>query len=376
MYDLSILLLLVIYTFGFLSASIEENRLLRDLRENYDSVERPVENHKEAVQVKVQVLLQQILEVVLLLFKITNYIKMYSEWKDYKMKWDPAEYGGILDLHLPSSGDGALWKPDILLFNSAEDTFDNSFPVNFVVYYTGDILFVPPGIVKSSCNIDITWFPFDEQICCLRYGSWSYATSQLDLHVNSANLSDKDHMDLTYYLENSEWELLGTPADRLLKPFLNDSFTELHFRLHIRRKKVYYFMNWIIPSIIISLNNLLGFMLPSECGEKITLRKFLNSCTLNLGIFFSFSIIILGCSVMMTILVVDIHFRMPDVYEMSPWVRKTFLEWLPWALLMKRPGHQFRMPKEGCNSYEQSYLLPDEKRASLDAIINGDTLRR
>lgn len=75
---MSILLLLVIYTFGFLSASIEENRLLRDLRENYDSVERPVENHKEAVQVKVQVLLQQILEVVLLLFKITNYIKMYS----------------------------------------------------------------------------------------------------------------------------------------------------------------------------------------------------------------------------------------------------------------------------------------------------------
>lgn len=54
------------------------------------------------------------------------------------------------------------------LFSSAEDTFDNSFPVNFVVYYTGDILFVPPGIVKSSCNIDITWFPFDEQICCLR----------------------------------------------------------------------------------------------------------------------------------------------------------------------------------------------------------------
>lgn len=35
-------------------------------------------------------------------------------------------------------------------------------------------------------------------------------------------------------------------------------------------------MNWIIPSIIISLSNLLGFMLPSECGEKITLRKCTN----------------------------------------------------------------------------------------------------
>lgn len=51
---------------------------------------------------------------------------------------------------------------------SADEKFDASFPVNIIVKHTGDILIAPPGIIKSSCEIDITWFPFDEQICNLR----------------------------------------------------------------------------------------------------------------------------------------------------------------------------------------------------------------
>ena len=31
--------------------------------------------------------------------------------------------------------------------------------------YKGGCLYVPPGIFKSTCKIDITWFPCDEQLC-------------------------------------------------------------------------------------------------------------------------------------------------------------------------------------------------------------------
>lgn len=37
-----------------------------------------------------------------------------QQWSDYKMVWDPREYGGIDRIRLPS---GTLWKPDVLLFN-------------------------------------------------------------------------------------------------------------------------------------------------------------------------------------------------------------------------------------------------------------------
>lgn len=55
-----------------------------------------------------------------------------------------------------------------LIIFSADENFDSRFPVNFVVQHTGQVLQAPPAIIKSSCEIDITWFPFDEQLCYLK----------------------------------------------------------------------------------------------------------------------------------------------------------------------------------------------------------------
>lgn len=100
-------------------------------------------------------------------------------WSDYKLKWEPKEYGNVTTIELPHKN---LWRPDILLFNrfssycnplitrefSAIDKFDASYPVNSIVSYTGDVFIAPPGIVKVSCQLEMTWFPFDEQICYLK----------------------------------------------------------------------------------------------------------------------------------------------------------------------------------------------------------------
>jgi hypothetical protein len=56
----------------------------------------------------------------------------------------------------------------------------------------------------STCKIDITWFPFDEQKCAMKFGSWTYDSSGIDLqlHANGGDLSS--------FIPNGEWELLGT----------------------------------------------------------------------------------------------------------------------------------------------------------------------
>ena len=38
----------------------------------------------------------------------------FQEWKDYKFSWDPAEYGGVTELYVPSEH---IWLPDIILYN-------------------------------------------------------------------------------------------------------------------------------------------------------------------------------------------------------------------------------------------------------------------
>ena len=61
------------------------------------------------------------------------------------------------------------------LFSSADEKFDGTFQTNVVVSSDGKCLYVPPGIFKSTCKIDITWFPFDDQLCDLKFGSWTYS---------------------------------------------------------------------------------------------------------------------------------------------------------------------------------------------------------
>ena len=55
-----------------------------------------------------------------------------------------------------------------------------------VVQADGGITWYPHSIFRSSCAIDATNFPFDEQICNMWFGSWTYTSELVDLQVSFA----------------------------------------------------------------------------------------------------------------------------------------------------------------------------------------------
>lgn len=67
----------------------------------------------------------------------------------------------------------------LIFIYSADEGFDGTYQTKVVVSADGNCLYIPPGIFKSTCKIDITWFPFDEQRCKMKFGSWTYSGWQV-----------------------------------------------------------------------------------------------------------------------------------------------------------------------------------------------------
>lgn len=92
------------------------------------------------------------------------------------------------------------WPPPPLSC-SADDHFTGSMDTNVVIRHDGQIMWDSPAITKSSCKVDVSYFPFDAQQCRLTYGSWTYNGNQLDL------LNAMETADLADLVNNVEWEV-------------------------------------------------------------------------------------------------------------------------------------------------------------------------
>ncbi|KAK8753595.1 hypothetical protein OTU49_000510, partial [Cherax quadricarinatus] len=329
-----------------------ERRLLHDLLDNYNPLERPVSNESEPVLVSFGITLQQIIDVdeknQLL---ITNtWLKL--EWNDVNLRWNETDYGGVKDLRIPPY---KIWKPDVLMYNSADEGFDGTYQTKVVVSSSGNCLYIPPGIFKSTCKIDITWFPFDDQRCKMKFGSWTYSGWQLDLQLQS-----EDGGDLSDFIKNGEWDLIGCPGKRNIIYYkcCPEPYVDATFEIVIRRRTLYYFCNLILPCVLIASMAVLGFTLPPDCGEK-----------LSLGTYFNCIMFMVASSVVSTVLILNYHHRSAETHVMSPLVKSLFLQWLPWVLRLNRPGEKITRKTIMMNNKMRELELKERSSKSLLANV-------
>ena len=57
---------------------------------------------------------------------------------------------------------------------SADGNYEVTIMTKAILHYSGKVTWNPPAIYKSGCDIDVEYFPFDEQNCYMKFGSWTY----------------------------------------------------------------------------------------------------------------------------------------------------------------------------------------------------------
>ncbi|KAG9352063.1 hypothetical protein JZ751_020476 [Albula glossodonta] len=309
-----------------------EERLMNWLlgKDRYNKLIRPAINRTERVTIKLQVSLAQLISV---------------HWIDYRLSWDPSEYDGIDKLRIPSRH---IWLPDIVLYNNADGTYEVTVFTNVIVQFNGSIFWLPPAIYKSACKIEVKHFPFDQQNCTLKFRSWTYDYTEIDLVLKSGVASMDD------FTPSGEWDILALPGRRTVNP-LDPTYVDVTYDFIIKRKPLFYTINLIIPCVLITSLAILVFYLPSDCGEKMTLcisvllaltvfllliSKIVPPTSLDvplIGKYLMFTMVLVTFSIITSVCVLNVHHRSPSTHTMPAWVKLVFLVKLPALLFMRRP---------------------------------------
>ena len=72
-----------------------------------------------------------------------------------------------------------VWQPDVVLMNNADGILDVIYKPNVVVTHDGSVLWMPPAVYQSTCTLELKDFPFDVQVCPMKFASWTFPADQV-----------------------------------------------------------------------------------------------------------------------------------------------------------------------------------------------------
>lgn len=52
-----------------------------------------------------------------------------------------------------------------------------------ILHSDGRVVWNPPAMFKSYCEIDVEYFPFDVQSCLMKFGSWTYDGHEVSVYI-------------------------------------------------------------------------------------------------------------------------------------------------------------------------------------------------
>jgi hypothetical protein len=182
----------------------------------------------------------------------------------------------------------------------------------------------------------------------MRFGSWTFDANQVRL------IREKPMLNLDDYLPSGTWDVIEAPSEASEYIVDGTKRMELVYKFRIRRKTLFYTVNLIIPTVLISFLSIFVFYLPTDEGEKMTLcisillalvvflllvSKILPPTSIVIPLiakYLLFTLIMNIVTILNTVIIINWNYRTPRTHNMPRWVRIVFTEFLPKILFMQR----------------------------------------
>ena len=159
---------------------------------------------------------------------------------------------------------------------------------------TVSVIIDPTGIVsytkmintlKSRCEMEITWFPYDEQKCTFILASLIYDTNFIRYTEKNSEVSNSTStLILDGFINNKLWDLVKYKYEFVDKVFegYTEKYAEIHVHLFVKRKPLYVITNLLIPALCLSVMTLISFHIPFAQAMPIGISVVLSFSVLSI----------------------------------------------------------------------------------------------
>ena len=188
---------------------------------------------------------------------------IYIMWNEPALKWHPEDYAGINVTDLPPS---QLWTPMLSVVNEVSDKMLHADEkTTLAVYSFGTVVLSMARTLQTSCTMDLTNFPFDQQVCSVNFYSLSQTPFMSVFPFMGAPPSVFQHYSAAgeWVLVDFEWDLERGLLERRIFRYTN-------LNVRVKRRYQFYAFSMLGPMSLVFFMNTLVFTLPPESGEKIS----------------------------------------------------------------------------------------------------------
>lgn len=268
------------------------------------------------------------------------------------------------------------------------------FDTKVIISNDGTITWLSPNLIKSSCKINVKYFPWDMQTCQLKFGSWTFHGFKLDLTF----YNDLPGADLSTFTRNGEWDLLSADANRneVFYGCCPEPYPDLTFEIRIKRRTLFYINNLIVPCVVLALLTATAFLFPPETGERISLMITIllgmtvfmivvieaipstSEVTPLISTYFSVVMIEVSLGLLCTCISLNIEHHHPKI-QLTGWLRYVLFELLGPIFScgslkrLKRKQLKSKEMKSGDYHVKKTQVMPEEDKITVtDVTSTGD----
>ncbi|XP_039680640.1 5-hydroxytryptamine receptor 3A-like isoform X2 [Perca fluviatilis] len=186
-------------------------------------------------------------------------------WTNEYLTWNSSDFCGINMLTIPRS---MLWIPDMHIQEDTSDTGSIQESPFVSLSPSGMVLANTRQLLTSTCQLNLTLFPFDTQHCNITFSSMNSQANTITLGTfyNNTLLTQISEQIM---VTQGEWQLINMDV---VSTFYKGVGNKLIYRVTLGRKPMLYVINLIVPLLYFLILDLASFFINEARGEKLSFK--------------------------------------------------------------------------------------------------------